>query len=368
MTHAARRAVLTALLTIAAAPAASAHAASTVSVEGGVLLVLSGPGESNKVFVRPYPSETSPQDYEVTDDSAGAIAGPGCRAGTDRSGSPVVCSAAGVLSAVLRLGDGNDNAYWNASSSAIPLEIYGEAGNDDLTGPRTPTAGTLVDGGEGDDQVRGSADIARGGPGNDTVIGGRLVEGGDGNDTLIKAEVNDVPGRLDGGPGDDRLQSKDGFLDELVCGDGSDVVVTADDSEKPDASCERGKGVAHVVKPKVTVFELPKLRTRPGKDGRLAVWIACNVPNCAVTVQIRAVGDAGTKNFARFKPRQAPVRRLVAGTQAKLFRLALSSAQRRGLRRVKGPTTIAAAVTASGPGGRTKSFTDGFFCSRSDPC
>jgi hypothetical protein len=366
--HAGTLAVLAALLIVAAAPSASAQAASTASVEGGVLLVVAGPGEANAVSIEPNPGNGAPQDYVISDSAAGVSAGAGCQLDPHRYGRPAVCSAAGVQSIVVRLGDGNDTAHWMGGSASIPVEIYGEAGNDDLTGPLQPTPGTLVDGGEGDDQIHGSADIARGGPGNDSVIGGRLVEGGDGNDSLFKADVNDVAGRLDGGPGDDKLQSKDGVVDELICGAGNDRVVTADDAERPDASCESGRGVAQVVSPKVTVFELPKLRTRPGKDGRLAVWIACNVPNCAVTVQLRAVGDAGSKNFARFTPRQAPVRRLIAGTQAKLFRLALSSAQRRGLRRVKGPTTVAAAVTATGPGGRTKTFTDGFYCRRSDPC
>jgi hypothetical protein len=366
--HAATLAVLAAVLTVAAAPAASAQAASTVSVEGDVLLVVAAPGESNRVSVHPYPSDESPQDYEVGDDSVGATAGPGCRAGTDRSGSPVVCLAAGVQRIVVRLGDGDDRVYWFGYSSPIPLELYGEAGRDDVSSAAVSAPGTLVDGGEGDDQLRGTADIARGGPGNDGIVGARLLEGGEGDDTLSKSSSDGAPGRLDAGPGDDRLQSRDGHLDELLCGDGRDVVVRADDSERPDASCESGQGVARVVTPRVTVFELPKGRTRPGRDGRLAVWMKCSVPDCAVTVQIRAAGDAGTENFVRFRPRQAPIRRLVVGTKAKLVRLRLSRAQRRGLRRVKGPTTVAAVVTATGPGGRTKTLTDGWFCPRSDPC
>ena len=347
--------VLTAFLTVVAAPTV-AQAASTVSVEGGILSVVAAPGETNALSIRPTP------DYEVTDD-AGVTAGAGCSA----SGSAVVCSAAGVQRIVARLGDGNDRAFWDGSSSTIPYEFSGEAGRDQLSAANQSAPGTLLDGGEGNDQLLGAADIARGGAGDDTVVATRLLEGGDGNDTLAKSSVDAKAGRLDAGSGDDRLQSKDGVVDELSCGAGRDVVVQADDSERPDSSCESGKGVARKILPRVTVFELPKGRSKP-RRGRLAVWMKCSVPRCAVTVQIRAAGDYGTKRFVRFRPRQAPIRRLVVGAKAKLVRLRLSRAQRRGLRRTQAYDTVATKVTAKGPGGRSLLLTDGLFCTRRDPC
>jgi hypothetical protein len=57
----------------------------------------------------------------------------------------------------------------------------------------------------------------------------------------------------------------------------------------------------------------------------------CSVPRCAVTVQIRAVSD-GVRQIFRFRPREAPIRKLLAGTKARLVRLRLSRAQSRGVR------------------------------------
>jgi hypothetical protein len=359
-----RAAVLAALLSMAlAGPAA---AASNVSVEGGVLLVTAAPGETNEVSVTSHvpPGSSEPSEYGVKDTSAGTTPGPGC--GPDPllppQGSPVVCSAAGVQSVVIRLGDGDDGAAYDLAG--LPISIYGEAGNDRIA--MFSTAGTRSDGGDGNDDLQGGDDV-RGGPGDDHVTGSRLLDGGEGNDVLRKTNSK-TGGRLVAGPGDDSLDSGDSYADELQCGAGQDVITSADDSDRNDGSCESGKGVggAEPAKAQVTVFELPKGRSRPGRDGRLAVWMRCTVPSCDVTVRIFSVGDPGIKGFARF--RKAPLRHVVVGKSAKLVHLPLTRAQRRGLSRSERYAGVGAIVITRRPGADAKMLTDGLYCSRADPC
>jgi hypothetical protein len=359
-----RAAILAALLSMALAPAA---AASTVSVEGGVLMVTAASGETNDVYVsdRVPPGSSAPSEYAVKDTGAGTTAGPGC--GPDPTlppqGSPVVCSATGVQSILIRLGDGNDHAGYGFAG--LPISIYGEAGNDRIE--MFATAGALSDGGEGNDDLQGGDDV-RGGAGDDQVTGSRLLDGGDGNDVMRKTNSRGS-GRLVAGAGDDSLDSGDSYADELQCGAGRDVITSADDSDRNDGTCESGKGVRGVAppaKPQVTVFELPKGRSRPGRDGRLAVWMRCTVPGCNVTVRIYAAGEYNTKGFVRF--RNAPLRHVVVGKTAKLVRLPLTRQQRRALSHTSRYTGVGAIVITRRPGADARMLTDGLYCQRADPC
>jgi len=359
-----RAALLAALLTMALAPAA---AASTVSVEDGTLLVTGASGEANEVFVseRVSPGQTRPSEYAVKDTGAGTTAGPGC--GPDPTlppqGSPVVCSALPVEAIVVRLGDGDDGA--GHDTTAVPISIYGEGGNDRIA--MLASAKGVGDGGDGNDELQGGSDV-RGGSGNDRVTGSALLYGGAGNDVLRKTGAT-AGGRLSAGAGDDSLRSDDGWADELACGDGRDVVTEADASDKSDGTCESGKGVGGgggPVKAQVTVFELPKGRSRPGRDGRLAVWMKCSVANCSVTLRILSVGDPGIHGFVRF--RKTPLRHLVVGKKAKLVHLRLTREQRRGLRHSEAYSGVGAIVITRRPGADAKMLTDGLYCRRSDPC
>ncbi len=345
----------------------SVAAASTVSVEGGVLRVVAAPGETNDVFVsdRVPPGSSAPTEYAVKDTAAGTTPGPGC--GPDPTlppqGSPVVCSAAGVGSVDIHLGDGDDGAGY--SFAGLPISIYGEGGSDRIA--MFSTAGTLSEGGDGNDDLQGGDDV-RGGPGDDQVTGSRLLDGGEGNDVLRKTNAK-AAGRLAGGPGDDSLESGDGYPDQLQCGAGRDLIANADDSDKNDGTCESGTGVAGPrapVKAQVTVFELPKGRSRPGRDGRLAVWMRCTVPRCSVTVRIFFVGDPGTKGYARFH--KSPIRRVVVGKKAKLIHLPLTAEQRRGLSHSEAYSGVGAKVVTRRPGRDAKMITDGLYCRRADPC
>ena len=134
--------------------------------------------------------------------------------------------------------------------------MLGATGDDRLTGG--PGDRDRVDGGPGDDSLSGGAgdfDVLTGGPGNDSIDGGpgghdiasyagtggavtinleagtvsgaeseqlsgiEDAIGGSGDDTLIGAAA--TPNRLDGGPGDDRLEAA-GPEDEAFGGPGSD--------------------------------------------------------------------------------------------------------------------------------------------------
>ena len=271
--------------------------------------------------------------------------------------------AGGVQTVVIRLGDGDDSA--NAAYVDIPASAYGEAGNDHLTVSGRP--GTLADGGEGDDNLDQGDDL-RGGPGNDRLTGSRLLDGGDGNDVLRKTGGT-AAGILAGGSGDDALESDDGWPDQLQCGAGTDVVTNADANDRNDGTCESGKGVGGgggSRKAQVTVFELPKGRSRPGRDGRLAVWMRCSVPACDVRVRIFAAGEAGAKGFIRF--RNPPLRHVTVGKKARLVHLRLTREQRRGLRRTKAYSLIGAVVITRRPGADARMITDGFYCRRASPC
>ena len=143
--------VVAVLLAVAAPPA---EAASTVAVEGGVLQVVAGPGETNQVRVseRVPPGSTAPSQFTVRDDSAGTTPGAGCERQPEFSSpeASVACSAAGVQRISVRLGDGDDSA--EQSTAAVPMTIAGEDGHDLIRMFNTP--GTVSDGGEGNDDLR----------------------------------------------------------------------------------------------------------------------------------------------------------------------------------------------------------------------
>lgn len=358
-------AVLAVLALVLSAFASTAAAASTVSIEGDVLLVVAAPGETNVVSVSQIdpPGSEPPSEYTVVDESAGAMAGAGCGRAAGYSTS-VSCPGAAVKSITIRLGDGDDRAFLDVF---FPTAVYGEEGNDDISLSNAP--GTLADGGEGNDNLQGGDDL-RGGPGDDQLTGSRLVDGGDGNDVVRKTDGR-AGGLLVGGPGDDSLDSGDGAADQLQCGAGRDVITSADDSDRNDGTCESGTGVARPprpVKAQVTVFELPNGRTRPGRDGRLAVWMRCTVPNCSVTVRIVTVGTPGNDSEVYVRFRNPPLRRLTVGTTATLVHIPLTRAQRRGLSRNKAYTSVGAIVTTQRPGADYVIKTDGFYCRRASPC
>ncbi len=115
---------------------------------------------------------------------------------------------------------GNDQETLNEANGALPkAEMYGEDGNDTLTGG---SGADLLDGGPGDDTLlgKGGDDVLFGRSGNDTLTGG------DGNDTVNGDEDND---RLIWNPGDDTDVNEGGAgIDtvEINGGNGAEVFTT----------------------------------------------------------------------------------------------------------------------------------------------
>ncbi len=105
-------------------------------------------------------------------------------------------------------GDGND-LLDGAQVTAVGLQLFGGAGNDDLRGG---AGNDYLDGGDGNDVLRGGAgnDRLAGGSGKDTLFGDDgddVLDGGEGKDVLKGGAGNDILVRgpdtdtLDGGSG-----------------------------------------------------------------------------------------------------------------------------------------------------------------------
>jgi len=149
--------------------------ASTVSVQGGVLRLQAAPGEQNDVVI---------SDSGAQDAGAQLQAGPGCASLVDFGG--VSCPGASRIEG--DLGDGSDRVR---VESALPTDLHGGSGDDELSG----------------------------GAGND------VLSGDSGRDFA------------DGGEGDDRILLRDRKLDSALCGGGGDHV-RAEVLDSLDYACE----------------------------------------------------------------------------------------------------------------------------------
>lgn len=116
--------------------------------------------------------------------------------------------------AVIHAGAGDD--FVSAGSCSVSVWIYGESGNDQLTGSGFSDR---LDGGIGNDLLMGYGghDLLFGGDGND------WMEGHSGHDVLVGETGND---RLEGGTGNDLAIGGSGF-DYIKGGDGDDLLLTA---------------------------------------------------------------------------------------------------------------------------------------------
>ncbi len=260
---------------------ASAHAA-TVSVDAGVLRVVAAPGDQDSVWLM------RAGDTVIVFGNSPLVAGVGC---TKTTG--VDCPAAGLTSADVSLGDGNDEATIY-DSFGLPARIDGGTGNDVLTD------GAGVDeliGGEGDDWLfmevspDADADTLWGGPGHDRasygqrdvpltlslddvandgaageqdnihtdvegLFGGRgndvvtgsagdeVLSGGDGADTVSGLGGNDTllltgATHADGGPGDDTFKPS-----YEVCGNGHETVIGGPGTDTADFSASTARDVS----------------------------------------------------------------------------------------------------------------------------
>ncbi len=143
----------------------------------------------------------------------------------------------GGLGADLINGSGGDNVIYGDNAPVVPSDPTPQdtavGGNDILSGLG---GNDVFYGGGGDDQVSagGGNDYVHGGMGNDTLdgaIGDDRVYGGPGNDVLGGSSGNDL---LSGGSGNDRLLGGSGHdvllagsgADDLTGGDGNDLLVS----------------------------------------------------------------------------------------------------------------------------------------------
>jgi Ca2+-binding RTX toxin-like protein len=168
-----------------------------------MLVFDAGPGEVNRVTIEGDAVGSSRVRFVVRDETASLQAGDGCSQG---DAGTVECSAATV--GPLRLGDGDDRL------TAFTGQAFGGEGADELS----VRYGRLR-GGEGDDVLTGG--LGEGGPGRDRLVVTTIGRGGAGDDTVRCA--TDSYCTIDGGPGDDRIRGGDN-RDRLFGRGGDDVL------------------------------------------------------------------------------------------------------------------------------------------------
>jgi Ca2+-binding RTX toxin-like protein len=196
---------LLAALAVAALPAAAG--ASTISLEGDVLVVRAATGEKNWLTVGPAESAGR---VSISDISAPAADPSLCTADEYSTFVSCVTPSGGVR---LEAGDREDILdVQDNLPVGIPVTLDGGAGNDVLRGAAfTETTDRLL-GGDGNDKITGGsgADTVEGGAGDDELDprqGPDVVHGGDGNDKLggdyWGEQSTDV---IDGGAGYDQIE------------------------------------------------------------------------------------------------------------------------------------------------------------------
>lgn len=169
--------------------AAPAHAAETgVYNKDGVLEIRASAGTTNNIRAEVVFSGFVPF-YQVTDTGGRVVPGGNCKS-VNRNTTR--CPAIGIKSFAIRTLDGNDRV---------------------VVKPKVPT---WVSAGDGNDflDLSSAADIAYGGPGNDTIYGWS------GNDRLLGEAGDDV---IYAGKGDDKVYGGNG-IDKLYGGEGADSI------------------------------------------------------------------------------------------------------------------------------------------------
>lgn len=316
------RAALAAVV-VALALAAPAQA-TTATVQDGVLQVVGDPVADQvalKLDTLGAPAVT------ITDGFETVTAGPGCAP----AGTAAACPLDGITAAVVRLGDGDDSLV---TQLPVPVDAAGEAGDDSLIAQEPPPpyapAGATLDGGDGNDRLSGTrvADVLRGGPGDDVFDGNAgddVLDLGPGADT-----VSDVSG-------DDRIEARDGTIDHVDCGPGTDTGYfdAVDDAR----NCELGvlppapvpDCAPRVARP--TAAALRRLRA----TGALVVVAAVDAP-CVLRARLLIGGRA------------------VAGARqaARAGRVSLRVSSRAALGRVRRARSVVLAVSGAATGAPTR--------------
>jgi Ca2+-binding RTX toxin-like protein len=238
-------AVVAALLTPSLAPAATAF----VQDESGYYYA--APGEANDVTVTQ--DGFNLQTFQIVDPGAPITAGEGCQSVSEHEAT---CTFAASMALVVRLDDLDDS--FAGPDMVTALQVAGGDGDDTIEG------GDGYDtfwGEAGDDSIRTGygefiasfANVALGGPGNDTLIGGGrpdllrgegghdFVDGNRGRDTLTGGDGNDS---VSGGRARDRVGGGEGH--DTISGNGGNDWLYARDGLHDTVKGGRGFDHAHV--------------------------------------------------------------------------------------------------------------------------
>jgi RTX calcium-binding nonapeptide repeat (4 copies) len=179
--------------------------ASVASRSGNLITVTAGAGETNDVTV-----EVRNFAFVQVTDTAGVTAAGDC---TPISATEAKCGAQQFPDVTVALGDGNDTFRVHDGTEFGTFNVDGGPGDDNIidSGHGTVHGGDgndIVGGSSRDDQVFGDAgaDTVNGGPGKDLIEGDTGIYSDGGSDTII---------------------SRDGEVDRVTCGFGTDAV-TAD--------------------------------------------------------------------------------------------------------------------------------------------
>jgi Ca2+-binding RTX toxin-like protein len=188
-----KRAVLTAVLVLAALVPVTAHAASWARMT-------KGPASGGPTYTLVFAGESGPNEitislsrnganYQISSNGPLAVGAPICH---NPDGLPdyLICEAPAVNGFEVN-GWGGDDSVVVGGSVPVPVTLRGGPGTDILIG------------GEGNDKLLGGAGTDRliGRAGNDALFGGSgadVLVGGHGNDKLIGGPGRDV---ISGGPG-----------------------------------------------------------------------------------------------------------------------------------------------------------------------
>jgi hypothetical protein len=213
------------------------------------------------------------------------------------------------------VGDDGPNE-WHVPAAAPGSRLTGAGGNDVLRGG--DRHGDAIDGGAGDDDLSGGFgdDTLVGGPGRDTIAGDRPLR------------CNELHCDLGGGSGNDAIEARDGEVDSIACGAGSDRVL-ADASDVVAADCE--------------VVERPADGPPRRDDDQQRASGRRLTLALAGAVRLRSALRSGLRvRVAGAKP---------GATVKVTLVLAASAARRAGLTRGKRPVAIAAGAARAGSRG-----------------
>ena len=245
-------------LLLAIAIPAGASAATVVRQADGTLVYTGSGSAKNHVGVQGSDDDSTITFYTSGGDEMNAPAG--CAPSDLYGGEVVTCSMPTAVR--VELGAGDDDA--NVSDGIpVPVTLGGGPGADWLN---ASAEGSVLDGGPGEDKLVGGAgdDVLRGGDDNDTIEGkdgSDRIDAGAGDDLIspdgyehANADVVDggpgrdtISGDLAGGDcgplwckypyGNDTIEARDGEVDSITCGAGTDTV-NADPQDVVAPDCE----------------------------------------------------------------------------------------------------------------------------------